>query len=664
MNKNLCRAGSLKLSLYLRGRILPELFERFSAFLSVDVTREETDRIENLLESETAAEKIILEATKDNPIARTCVELALFEYSCPFAEELFGYVIPDCGWVSLKLSALISGADIFTDAEAMIDAYFIVSSLLSRKAICSDISMTRFCADFTLISLMCGSYAPSSELMNYLYVSSDGGKEEMILWKKESEQLAKQISSVKSAVCVIFGDELSGRRFFCEYTARLCGLRLFAVDYDYLGSSPDDSTLSIRLSGVIRDCFLLQSALCIALTSEGAADKINRIIKRTVEEFSFCSLPIFITAKPDAQIAPHIGEVRFSVVIPTLNASQSRTVWKYFADRPDIALNVNYEKTAERILLPVGKIKRAVSEASAMETDNERGLAEICYGLIEDTGYKGIKRVYPKYQWKDIKLPESTENMLKRICSHAEYCNSAISEQWNTQRLYPYGKCISALFTGPPGTGKTMAAHVIADALNLAIYKVDLSQVVDKYIGETEKHLEKIFETAEKGNMILFIDEADALLGKRSEVTSSHDKYANNEAAFLLQRMEEFNGIIIMATNLINNIDSAFMRRIRYTVHFSMPDKSIRARIWRSLFTDSLSHDEIDFELLSDKLELSGAEIKNIMLGAMIKAASEKIPLNMKHILSCASEEYDKLENHIFAQKILGYTRSMLCSLP
>lgn len=657
MNINWYKSAALKLSLYLRERIVPELFGRFSAFLDDSVTQEDIDHAESSLNPETTAENIVLGSTKDDPIARTCVELALFEYNCPYAEELFGYVITGHGsGVSLKLSALISGADVSVDNEAITDAYFIVSRILSRSEICSDISKTRFCADLTFVSIMCGGYTPPSGLMNYLSVSACGGdKKEIILWEKETERLAEQMGSVNSAVCLVYGEKLSGRRFFCEYTAGLLGLGIFTVDYKYLGSSQDDNALSIRLGNIIRDCFLLQSALCIAdVDHESSPDTAVRIIKQAAEELSFCSLPIFVTAAPDAHIAPYLGDVCFSFTIPRLSAAQSRTVWRFFADSPDTALRVSYENTADKILLPVGKIKRAVYEASVMKTDNERGLSEICYGLIEDTQYKGIKRVYPKYKWEDIKLAEKEERMLKQICSHAEY-KSTILDQWKMARLYPYGRCISALFAGPPGTGKTMAAHVIADALDLAIYKVDLSQVMDKYIGETEKHLERIFDIAERGNMILFLDEADALLGKRSEVTGAHDRFINSEVSFVLQRIEEFDGIIIMATNFINNIDSAFIRRIRYTVNFSMPDRNIRNRIWRSLFNDALPHDKINFEFLSDEFELSGASIKNIMLNAMIKAASQKIPLNMNHILSCMSEEYDKIGNYVLAQKVIGY---------
>ncbi len=254
-----------------------------------------------------------------------------------------------------------------------------------------------------------------------------------------------------------------------------------------------------------------------------------------------------------------------------------------------------------------------------------------------------------------MKLAASEKDTLMQICSHVAYRDTVL-EQWGMRKYYAYGDCVSALFKGAPGTGKTMAAHVVANELHMALYQVDLSSVLDKYIGETEKRLEEIFLMAEKGNVILFLDEADALLGKRSEISSSHDKYSNNAMAYLLQRIESFHGIILMATNLSGNIDHAFIRRIRYIVNFTMPDREIRRQIWQSLLHDGLPHEEIDFEFLSsDDFAFSGASIKNILMHAMIKAGAEGVPLNMKHLISGIKGEYQKMEITAFADKWKQY---------
>jgi SpoVK/Ycf46/Vps4 family AAA+-type ATPase len=183
-----------------------------------------------------------------------------------------------------------------------------------------------------------------------------------------------------------------------------------------------------------------------------------------------------------------------------------------------------------------------------------------------------------------------------------------------------------------------------------------MSQVFDKYIGETEKNIDAIFTEAEKQNCILFLDEADSLCGKRSEIKDSKDKYSNNDTAFLLQRIESYDGIVIMATNYINNIDNAFMRRMKYVVPFAIPDKDIRLEIWKSSFTEQVSiGDDVDFEYLAEQFEFSGSNIKNIVLASIFLSASEKVPVNMKHILTSIYNECQKQQRHLFSAEFGKY---------
>lgn len=178
-----------------------------------------------------------------------------------------------------------------------------------------------------------------------------------------------------------------------------------------------------------------------------------------------------------------------------------------------------------------------------------------------------------------------------------------------------------------------MAAQVLAGRLGLELYKIDLSQVVDKYIGETEKRLRQVFDQAEKSNMILFFDEADAILGKRSEVKEAKDKYANTEVAYLLQRMEEYSGVVLMATNLMQNIDTAFVRRFRYHIAFTIPDEKLRRELWHDVLPDSVPQKGIDFDYMARQFDLSGSQIKNIALNACYRAAAQGGILRMRHLL-------------------------------
>ncbi|QZY57549.1 ATP-binding protein [Crassaminicella profunda] len=231
---------------------------------------------------------------------------------------------------------------------------------------------------------------------------------------------------------------------------------------------------------------------------------------------------------------------------------------------------------------------------------------------------------------------------MKNACNQVKY-RHIVYQKWGYEQKLSYGKGLSILFTGPPGTGKTMASQVIANELYLEIYKVDLSQMVSKYIGETEKNLKELFDEAKKSNTILLFDEADALFGKRSEVKDSHDRYANVETSFLLQKMEEHTGITIMTTNYLENIDPAFMRRINYVIHFPFPSENYRKEIWMSIFPEKTPlKNNIDFDFLSNKFELSGGNIKNIAVSSAFLAAHKKEPIGMNHILYSIKHELRK----------------------
>jgi SpoVK/Ycf46/Vps4 family AAA+-type ATPase len=204
------------------------------------------------------------------------------------------------------------------------------------------------------------------------------------------------------------------------------------------------------------------------------------------------------------------------------------------------------------------------------------------------------------------------------------------------------------------GTGKTMAAEVIANELHLDLYRIDLSQVVSKYIGETEKNLRRIFDAAEEGGAILLFDEADALFGKRSEVRDSHDRYANIEISYLLQRMEAYRGLAILTTNMKNALDPAFSRRIRFIVQFPFPDASLRARIWQNIFPASTPTDRLNVDKLA-RLNVAGGNIWNIALNAAFLAADENEPVRMKHILYASRSECAKLEKSLSEAEIGGW---------
>jgi SpoVK/Ycf46/Vps4 family AAA+-type ATPase len=226
---------------------------------------------------------------------------------------------------------------------------------------------------------------------------------------------------------------------------------------------------------------------------------------------------------------------------------------------------------------------------------------------------------------------------------------------WGFGARLSLGKGVNALFAGPSGTGKTMASEIIARELGLDLYKIDLSGVVSKYIGETERNLDRVFAAAEDANSILFFDEADALFGKRSEVRDSHDRYANIEISYLLQKMEEYEGLAILATNLRANLDEAFIRRLAFTIHFPFPDKAHRFRIWQGIWPSSLELDSgVDLRFLADKFKLSGGNIKNIALAAAYLAAEQNQSVRMNHLIHATRREYQKLGKPLGPDQLLS----------
>ena len=253
------------------------------------------------------------------------------------------------------------------------------------------------------------------------------------------------------------------------------------------------------------------------------------------------------------------------------------------------------------------------------------------------------RKITPRYRWEDIVLPADRVEQLRELCNHVKYRERVYGE-WGFGRKLSLGKGLSALFSGPSGTGKTMAAEIVAGTLGLELYKIDLSTVVSKYIGETEKNLSRIFVEAETANAILFFDEADALFGKRSEVRDSHDRYANIEIGYLLQRMEEYEGIVILATNVRRNMDEAFVRRLQFTVEFPFPGEEDRRRIWRGIWPADTPRDPgLDVDFMARRFEITGGNIRNIAVAAAFLAADDGGIVTMDHLMRGTKREFQKM---------------------
>lgn len=268
------------------------------------------------------------------------------------------------------------------------------------------------------------------------------------------------------------------------------------------------------------------------------------------------------------------------------------------------------------------------------------------------------QQIDPVFTWEDLILEEKLKTEIKQACAFVKHKNTVYND-WGLGKRISYGRGLNILFTGPPGTGKTMLAQVIANELSLKLFRVDLSAISSKYIGETEENLAEIFNQAEKTNCILFFDEMDSLFGKRGDVQSSNDKYANMETSYILQRLEQYNGVVLMATNYLSNIDEAFMRRIHFIFHIPLPNQKLRLQLWYSSFPAVAPLEkDIDFEFLSRKFEISGSSIKNIAVSAAFFAAQQNSAISMQHIIKALSLELSK-QGKLFLPESLEQYRYM-----
>jgi hypothetical protein len=446
----------------------------------------------------------------------------------------------------------------------------------------------------------------------------------------------------------LVGGDLRSRADIAAVAARRSGLGLYATAADDLPTDPAERDRLARLWQ--REAILLPAALLVEV---GELDREQAAATDAFIESA--AVPLVVSSPDPRQTARPRGE---RVTVPTLDAEEQYGVWAdAFAGVPEVSED-DLKDLVEQFLLPPHLIRSAgaavVRDLPHEEELNATGLAWRA-GLTEARmGMDELgRRIEPQAAWGDLVLPERQLRVLREIVAHVRQ-RATVYQEWGFAATLRRGLGVTALFAGSSGTGKTLAAEVMARELGLDLFIVDLSQVVSKYIGETEKNLRKVFDAAERGGALLLFDEADALFGKRSEVKDSHDRYANLEVSYLLMRMEAYRGLAILTTNMKQALDTAFMRRIRFVVDFPFPGESERAEIWRRVLPSRAPMKGVDPELLA-RLTVAGGSIRNIALSGAFLAAEEGDRLQMRHMLEAARTEYLKLDRSLTPSEVHGW---------
>jgi hypothetical protein len=427
------------------------------------------------------------------------------------------------------------------------------------------------------------------------------------------------------------------------------GLDLWAVAAHHVPTTPAELEAFVRLWE--REALLTSSALIVEAESVERADaravgQVARLVERV-------NSPVLLSTRD--RWRPLRRDMR-TLEVDKPTRDEQRRVWQALLGEATARVNGHLGALVAQFDFSVPAIRAAVQEALSSGAEGE-ALA----GALWDAGRAQARprledlaqRIVSRSTWDDLVLPEAERAMLHEIAAHVAH-RTTVYETWGFQALGTRGLGISALFAGASGTGKTLAAEVLAHALRLDLYRIDLSGVVSKYIGETEKNLRRVFDAAEDGGAILFFDEADALFGKRSEVKDSHDRYANIEINYLLQRMESYRGLAVLATNMKGALDPAFLRRIRFVVNFPFPDADQRAELWRRMFPPPTPTEGLDVATLA-RLSIPGGNIRNIALNAAFLAAEAAEPVRMPHILRAVRSEYAKLERPLGESETRGF---------
>jgi hypothetical protein len=467
-----------------------------------------------------------------------------------------------------------------------------------------------------------------------------------------------------SPIVQLCGSEIEDKIDITQVVCQSFQRRVNLLSCDRIPLNPKDLTSFTRR--LERECILEHRVLLLNCDDTDLSDPEQRAaLNQLIEDFN--GFTIVTTRAPIQGLKRQM--IRFD--IPKPDPQEQFITWQISVAELKAQLNgqgtlipdsdqlsQDLQALTSQFYLSTSTIRSACTAAMGQLTTQssssfKQALWESCRVQARPSLDELAERLESKLSWDDLVLPPLQKGILEDISAHVRQ-KATVYESWGFAAKNRRGLGITALFSGPSGTGKTLAAGVLANELNLDLYKIELSSVVSKYIGETEKNLQRIFDAAESGGTILLFDEADSIFGKRSEVNDSKDRNANLEVSYLLQRMESYSGLAILTTNLQSNLDSAFMRRLRFVTQFSFPDAAHRAKIWQRIFPPNTPKQGLDFEKLA-QLNTPGGNIRIIALNAAFMAADAGESVQMKHILRATQTEYEKLGKSLTSVEVAGW---------
>lgn len=448
-----------------------------------------------------------------------------------------------------------------------------------------------------------------------------------------------------------FGDEGSGKKFFVKHFCRRNNMRAVAINckklfvYDY-------QFVDRALWAVTRECILTNSCCVLEELTyrEEEKEKFQGYMDLAFSKLTAKGIMVFALSKESMNFKEITKEEITTLELKTPTFEERLECWKYYSKDYALGEDCDLEEMTIKFLFTPGKIKDALKFARSLATMNKEiliprsALFTGCNNQMSTELSQKATRVEAKFGFDDIVMNEDQRETITHAIEQMMFKNR-VYEEWNYMKKYPYGRGLTVLLFGAPGTGKSMMAQVLAHELNLELYRVDISKVVDKYVGETEKSLSMIFREAKKCNVVLFFDECDTIFAKRSDDGGSNQSSNNNKTALLLQEMEAYDGVCVLATNYKHNIDPAFFRRMKYIVEFQFPNPDTREMLWRTTVpkTTPLAED-VDFRFLAEKFEFAGGNIKNCILNAAFLAAADGDgkEVHMKHYLQAIKYEFVK----------------------